>query len=163
MFVVSNERFEQAEFTRWKETCEASRIPLPTADQLEETRGRLETAMTYCPSSEEINQIVEKNLAEELDKGGSALNLVYEKRQLKNRLDILRSLYQEAGIKKGSGKSQEELLGKIRSIEQKLKKVEAILKERREEEQNCEDNFNARTLHQQIEEDNRRSELMKKR
>ena len=36
--------------------------------------------MNYCPTSEEINQIVEKNLSAELEKGGSSINLVYEKR-----------------------------------------------------------------------------------
>ena len=55
---VSNAHFEESEFLKWKETCAAQDVPLPTLSQVEEKARAIEYAVNYRFSSADVDKVI---------------------------------------------------------------------------------------------------------
>ena len=55
---VSNAHFEESEFLKWKETCAAQDVPLPTLSQVEEKVKAIEYAVNYRFSSADVDKVI---------------------------------------------------------------------------------------------------------
>jgi len=55
---VSNAHFEENEFVKWKETCAAQDVPLPTLSQVEEKAKAIEYAVNYRFSSADVDKVI---------------------------------------------------------------------------------------------------------
>ena len=55
---VSNAHFEESEFVKWKETCAAQDVPLPTLSQVEAKMKAIEYAVNYRFSSADVDKVI---------------------------------------------------------------------------------------------------------
>jgi len=55
---ISNQPFTESEFSKWKQTCLAEHVDLPTVKHVEEKLKGIQTALTYRFSSHDVDKIL---------------------------------------------------------------------------------------------------------
>jgi hypothetical protein len=158
MIVISNSKFTAAEFSQWRNYCEKKSVKIPSHEKIEEIEVRLKKTRNYAYSPTEINKIIEQNIEQLIEKGESNMNLTYIRTQIETQFKVAQSV-----LDKNQGSSEaQEIYDKLKS---NLEKINELQKKKYEEQNknNTAQNFNVRAQKLQIEEDRKRSELIKKK
>ena len=157
MIVVSNSKFTPTEFSQWRTDCEKHNEPIPTNDVIEAIEAKLKKTRNYSYTPNEINKIIEQNINQLIEKGVSNMNVTYIRTQLETQFKLAKRVQQE--------NPSEEALEIYNRLKLNLDKLNEIQRKKVEEKSgsNPVQNINDRARKLQIEEDRRRSEMIKHR
>lgn len=158
MIVISNSKFEATEFSQWRSYCEKKGIPIPTFEQIEEIEARLKKTRNYSYSPNEINKIIEQNINQLIEKGSYDMNVTYIRTQIETQFKMAQSILED----NPDSLEAKELYNKMKVNLEKLNEIQRR-KVEAQNQKNAAQNFNQRTHKLQIEEDMKRSELIKRK
>lgn len=111
---VSNQRFTETEFSRWKEECESHGIPLPTLEEVDTKAKQFNEAQHYMYNEEDIDKIV----AEKQKFRKTPFNYAQKKNHL------MRS--KEIAEQKGNLEEAEKLRGELDDLEEKAQQLDKV-------------------------------------
>jgi len=111
---VSNQRFTETEFARWKEECEAHDIPLPTLDEVDNKAKHFNEARYYMYNEEDIDKIVAEKQ--------KFRKTPYNYAQKKNNL--IRS--KEIAEQTGNAEEAERLRSELEELEEKATHLDKV-------------------------------------
>nr|XP_058951031.1 RNA polymerase-associated protein RTF1 homolog [Pocillopora verrucosa] len=111
---VSNQRFTETEFARWKEECESHDIPLPTLEEVDTKAKQFNEAQHYMYNEEDIDKIV----AEKQKFRKTPFNYAQKKNHL------MRS--KEIAEQKGNLEEAEKLRGELDDLEEKAQQLDKV-------------------------------------
>ena len=157
MMVVSNSKFTQKEFREWREEWEKCNEIIPTISDINSIESKIKKTRNYPYNQSEINKIIEQNINQLIEDGSSSMNVTYIKTQLEFQFKIAKRELNE-----NPSSEAQELYDKLKL---NLDKLNEIQKKKLEEKSssNSTQNINDRARKLQIEEDRKRSEMIKNR
>lgn len=157
MAVVSNSQFTAQEYSEWRNSFDNHSKPFPSLDEIEEIELQLNKIKNHSYTPQEINKIIEQNINQLIDKGSSDINVTYIRTQIETQINIAKKTIADA-----PSPEAREILSKL---EQSLDKINEIKRKKIEEQKNYANSisFNKRAQKLQIEEDRKRSEMIKKK
>ncbi|KAJ7371034.1 RNA polymerase-associated protein rtf1 [Desmophyllum pertusum] len=111
---VSNQRFTDTEFVRWKEECHAHDIPLPTLDEVDNKAKQFNEARHYMYNEDDVDKIV----AEKQKFRKTPYNYAHKKNNL------IRS--KEIAEQKGNAEEAEKLRSELEDLEEKAQHLDKV-------------------------------------
>lgn len=157
MAVVSNSKFTSQEFSEWRSACDKGSDHLPSLDKIDDIESQLNKIKNHSYTPQEVNKIIEQNINQLIEKGSSSMNLTYIRTQLETQLQLA-----EKTLRENDCHEAREIYNNVKL---KLQKVNEIRKKKAEDAKKSMNaaNFNRKAERLQIEEDRKRSEMVKKR
>lgn len=111
---VSNQRFTESEFARWKEECEAHDIPIPTLEEVDNKAKQFNEARYYSYKEDDIDKIVAEKQ--------KFRKTPYNYAQKKNHL--MRS--KEIAEQTGNREEAEKLRSELEELEEKASHLDKV-------------------------------------
>ena len=157
MIVISNSKLQPTEFSKWRTDWEKCNELIPSNDMIQSIEAKLKKARNYSYTPNEINKIIEQNINQLIEKGSSTMNITYIRTQLETQFKLAKNVLNE--------NPSEEAREIYNRLKENLNKLNEIQRKKAVEKNNANpvQNINARARKLQIEEDRKRSELLKHR